>query len=83
MVYVNPLMVKIILEKSISVKNVADLHLLTYVGIVVQNHIIRYQKNKRGETRELTDKDLHQCIAWTSDNNGAYLCKVCNKECDE
>lgn len=46
MVYVNPLMVKIILEKSISVKNVADLHLLIYVDIVVQNHIIRYQKNK-------------------------------------
>ena len=42
----NPLMVKIILEKSISVKNVADLHLLIYVDIVVQNHIIRYQKNK-------------------------------------
>jgi len=81
--YASPLMAKIILEKSINVRNVEDLHLLTYVAIVVQNHIIRYQKNKIGETKELTDKDLHQCIAWTSDNNGAYLCKVCNKECNE
>jgi hypothetical protein len=31
----------------------------------------------------MTDKDLHQCIAWTSDNNGAYLCKVCNREYEE
>jgi hypothetical protein len=75
-------MARIILEKSISVKNVADLHLLTYVATVVLNHIIKYQRNRRGEIRELTDKDSHQCIAWTSDNNGAYLCKVCNREYD-
>ena len=32
----------------------------------------------------MTNNDgTHTCISWTSDNNGAFVCKVCGSECPE
>ena len=49
-------MAKTILETLISVKTVANLHLLTYVVTVVRNHIIKYQRNRQGE--KIGDKSI-------------------------
>ena len=31
----------------------------------------------------MTGENKHTCIAWTSDNNGAYVCRVCGSEWDD